>query len=100
MVTVFFFLDAEGIFWSALCDVVKPSTQICTFEFLKHRRSVSGERDIAEVLLKSITTTQTTHMWKLRKQLQNSNGQFFSKICSLTFPPLWNRQRCHQSEKV
>lgn len=95
-----FFGDAEGIFWSTLCDVVKPSTQICTFEFLKHRRSVSGEWDITEIFLKSIRTAQTTHVWKLRKQSQNSDGLYFSKTCSLTFPPLWSRQRCLQCEKV
>jgi len=27
------------VFWSTLCDVVKPSTQICAIEFLNHWRS-------------------------------------------------------------
>ena len=44
-----------------------------------------------------ITTAQTTHVWKLGKQSQNSDGLFFSKTCFLTFPPLWSRQRCHGS---
>jgi hypothetical protein len=57
------FWDTDGIFWSTLCDVVKP-TQICTFEFFKHWRSVSGEWDVKEILLKSfITTAQTTRVF-------------------------------------
>jgi hypothetical protein len=46
-----------------------------------------------------ITTAQTTHVWKIRKQSRNSDGLFFSKTCSLKFPPLWSRHRCHGSVK-
>jgi hypothetical protein len=73
-----FWDEKKGWLWHTFFHVVRPLTQICTLRLLKHFRSVSGEFDLTEMLLKysRTTTHDKTQVLKRRKQSLNADGLF------------------------